>query len=123
MELTTIAGFAAGPFLVIFLGWFFTILARTFYGDWDQVLIPNGVKITIAPIVGIGLGIIGMFADTTLLDPPLKITLVSWIKYIMAGFLLGAVTIGLNEMRNGGKSGSASVKHVDLPAISREAKL
>lgn len=81
MELTTIAGYAAGPFLSIFLGWLFTIMARSFYGDWDQALIPNGAKITVAPLIGIGLGILGMYADTTLLDPPLQINVVSWIKY------------------------------------------
>jgi hypothetical protein len=104
MELTTIAGFAAGPFLTIFLGWLFTILARAFYGDWDQALIPNGAKLTIAPLIGIALGILAMHADTILLSTPLQINIVSWIKYCMAGFLLGAVAIGLNEMRSGGRS-------------------
>lgn len=103
MELTTIAGFAAGPFLSIFLGWFFMILGRAFYGGWDQSLVPNGLKVTLAPIMGIVLGILAMYADTILLDPALQINIVSWLKYCMAGFLLGAVAIGLNEMRNGGK--------------------
>ncbi len=117
MELTTIAGYAAGPFLTILLGWLFTITARIFYKEWDQSLIPNGAKVAAAPIVGFGLGVLGMYADTILLNPPLQINIVSWIKYGFAGFLLGALAIGLNEMRKGGGSSAAEIRTYPLPSV------
>ena len=103
MELTTIAGFAAAPLLTIILGWLFTILARAFYGEWNQEKLENGFKVTIAPIFGMGLGVLAMYSDTILLSPPLQINIVSWVKYCIAGFLLGAAAIGLNQIQRGGK--------------------
>ena len=103
MDLTTIAGFAAGPFLMVILGWFFTLMGRVVYGQWDQAIVPNGAKIVIAPVVGVGLGILGMFADTIIGEPPITVNVVSWVKYCFAGFLLGATAIGLNQMYKGGK--------------------
>ena len=103
MELTTIAGFAAAPLLMVILGWAFNILARIIYGQWNQDMLPNGVKVTIAPLVGVGLGFLTMLTDTYLLNPPLAINIVSWIKYGFAGFLLGAAAIGLNQIQKGGK--------------------
>jgi len=103
MELTTIAGIAAGPFLAALLSWLFTILGRVFYQQWDPTLLPNGAKRAIAPVVGVWLGILAMFADTILLTPPLEINIVSIIKYCVAGFSLGVLSIGYNELTKGNK--------------------
>ena len=103
MELTTIAGIAAGPFLAAFLGWLFTLVAGLLFRQWDPTLVPNGAKRVVAPVVGVGLGILAMYADTVLLDPPLSINIVSWIKYCIAGFSLGVLAIGYNELSKGNK--------------------
>jgi len=103
MELTTIAGIAAGPFLAAVLGWLFTILGRIFSQQWDPGLVPNGAKRVVAPVVGVVLGIMAMYADTIILSPPLQVNLVSWIKYCIAGFSLGVLAIGYNELSKGNK--------------------
>uniref|UniRef100_A0A6M3LD96 Uncharacterized protein n=1 Tax=viral metagenome TaxID=1070528 RepID=A0A6M3LD96_9ZZZZ len=105
MELTTIAGFAAVPFLMVVSGWIFTLLAKLVKGQWDQSLLENGLKITIVPLMGMALGVLAMFADTdpSILNPPLVITTVSWVKYLGAGFMMGAGAIGLNQIQKGGR--------------------
>ena len=94
MEITTEFTRDTIPFiLTIFLSWLYANLSKT--GDAADV--SNRVKINGAIVFGVLLGILLMFyeaEDAIAVANNYRV----WVKYVLMGFLIGASTIGLNQM-------------------------
>jgi DMSO reductase anchor subunit len=99
------------PFiLTLLLGWLYTNLSKT----GDPADISNQLKVNVAVLAGVLLGIALMFYESK--DVTVWPDYKTWVKYIIVGFLVGTSAIGLNQLqKNRPKATSAEAqKRVDI---------
>ena len=105
------------PFiLTIFLSWLYTNLSKT--GDAGDI--SNRTKINGAIICGVFFGVVLMFYEA----PDIKIVAANykaWVKYVLMGFLIGASTIGLNQIMKPKPTVESAQKEV-VKAVKEERK-
>lgn len=82
--------------LMVLLGLAFMVM-----GKGDSSTVPNVAKKVIAVGGGISLGILFMFYNQAL-DPAMPINIVTVVKYIFGGLMMGANAIGLDQLLKGG---------------------
>ena len=117
MEITTEFTRDTIPFiLTIFLSWLYANISKT--GDAADV--SNRVKINGAIVFGILLGILLMFYETQDVSTTVH-NYKAWVKYILMGFLIGASTIGLNQMIKPRPTVESTQKEV-VRAVKEERK-
>jgi hypothetical protein len=97
--------------LMALLGLLFMLL-----GKGDPSTVPNVEKKLVAVIAGIFLGILFMFYNKAL-DPTLEISIVTLVKYLFGGLMMGANAIGLDQLMKGGMT-----KEPDEPVVNIEKK-
>ena len=82
--------------LMVLLGLVFMIM-----GKGDPAVVPNVEKKVIAVVAGVALGILFMFYNQAL-DPTMQINIISVVKYVFGGLMMGANSIGLDQLLKGG---------------------
>jgi len=83
--------------LMVLLGFLFMVIAQMFYKG-DQTLISNEIKKELAVVVGMGVGILFMFYNAAIPGSEVVIDLITVVKYLFGGFMMGANAIGLNQL-------------------------
>ena len=76
--------------LTILLAWVFGLFAD------DPASISNRVKKAVAVLAGIALSILAMFYQIT--QAAITLTLPTVVDYTISGFLIGAASIGINQL-------------------------
>jgi heme A synthase len=76
--------------LTILLAWCFGLVTD------DPATISNRVKKAIAVLAGIGLSVLAMFYQIS--TGTLLLTLPNTVDYVISGFLIGAASIGINQL-------------------------
>ena len=77
--------------LTILLAWFFSLISK----DPDQI--SNRVKKTTAVCAGVALSLLAMFYKAHT-DSSVQIDIVPIVDYAISGFLIGAASIGINQL-------------------------
>jgi len=80
--------------LTIVAGFVFVLISK----DNDPASVPN--KIKVAVVVGIGtlLGLLYLFYLAAIPETKVAVNLVSIVKYVFGGFMMGATAIGINQV-------------------------
>src|SRR3972149_3293401 len=69
-------------------------------GKGEPAAVPNVTKKIIAVVLGIAMGILFMFYNQVL-DSKMVIDLVTIVKYVFGGLMMGANAIGLDQLPKG----------------------
>jgi hypothetical protein len=77
--------------LTILLAWFFSLISN----DPDQI--SNRVKKAVAVGAGVAMSILAMFYKAHT-DSSVQIDIVPIVDYAISGFLIGAASIGINQL-------------------------
>jgi hypothetical protein len=80
--------------LTIIAGFIFVLMAK----DNDPTSISNKIKVAVVVGVGTLLGILYLFYLAAIPETAVKVSLVTIVKYVFGGFMMGASAIGINQV-------------------------